>query len=223
MRVNGKPTDTISQKAPPGSGAKFGRSIVMGLPGRWQTHPLNTEPNRWFLCRKSQHEKSPAEAGLSRGSHQRACRAGKPTNSTARLTVSRATEKSPAEAGLSRSFSPSKRACPPELSEPDTIRGHSAELRTSAANPPTKSQARYWLRTRRTFAQKKAPTRAGLSRLRGVCRLTSDLTKKGSITRRRAPEFGGRPRQNFEPRSWFLCRKADPAVRKKPRRSGAKV
>ena len=87
MRVNGKPTDTISQKAPPGSGAKFGRSIVMGLPGRWQTHPLNTEPNRWFLCRKSQHEKSPAEAGLSRGSHQRACRAGKPTNSTARLTV----------------------------------------------------------------------------------------------------------------------------------------
>ena len=87
MRVNGKPTDTISQKAPPGSGAKFGRSIVMGLPGRWQTHPLNTEPNRWFLCRKSQHEKSPADAGLSRGSHQRACRAGKPTNSTARLTV----------------------------------------------------------------------------------------------------------------------------------------
>jgi hypothetical protein len=39
-----------TQKAPPGSGAKFGRSIVMGLPGRWQTHPINTEPNRWFLC-----------------------------------------------------------------------------------------------------------------------------------------------------------------------------
>ena len=65
MRVNGKPTDTISQKAPPGSGAKFGRSIVMGLPGRWQTHPLNTEPSRWFLCRKSQQRKKPADAGLA--------------------------------------------------------------------------------------------------------------------------------------------------------------
>jgi len=37
------------KKAPHESGAKFGRSIVMGLPGRWQTRHPNAEPNRWFL------------------------------------------------------------------------------------------------------------------------------------------------------------------------------
>jgi hypothetical protein len=63
MRVNGKPTDTISQKAPPGSGAKFGRSIVMGLPGRWQTHPLNTEPNRWFCVENPSTKKAPPTRG----------------------------------------------------------------------------------------------------------------------------------------------------------------
>ena len=62
--LTANPPTPYHKKPRPGSGAKFGRSIVMGLPGRWQTHPLNTEPNRWFLCRKSQHEKSPAEAGL---------------------------------------------------------------------------------------------------------------------------------------------------------------
>ena len=32
------------------SEAKFDRPS-QGLPGRWQTPPLNTDPLRWFLCR----------------------------------------------------------------------------------------------------------------------------------------------------------------------------
>ena len=56
MRVNGKPTDTISQKAPPGSGAKFGRSIVMGLPGRWQTqHSTPTRSVGFCVESPTQH------------------------------------------------------------------------------------------------------------------------------------------------------------------------
>ena len=129
MRVNGKPTDTISQKAPPGGGAKFGRSIVMGLPGRWQTR----------------HPNAGAEPLVS-------------------VSKTRPVRKSPAEAGLSRSLSPSKRACPPELSEPDKIRGHSAELRTSAASLPTQVSSALLVAHGADLRTKKAPRRGGAKR-----------------------------------------------------------
>ena len=39
--------------------------------------------------------------------------------------------------------------------EPDTIRGHSAELRTSAASPPTQASSALLVAHARTLAQKK--------------------------------------------------------------------
>ena len=47
------------------SGAKFGRRSIMGLAGEVANPSLNTDPLRWFLCRK------PDAAPVAHSAHKR--------------------------------------------------------------------------------------------------------------------------------------------------------
>ena len=123
------------------------------------------------------------------------------------VSKTRPVRKSPAEAGLSRSLSPSKRACPPELSEPDKIRGHSAELRTSAASLPTQVSSALLVAYGADLRTKKAPRRGGAKRANMGCqpgapsatgRLTHGLNRarQDRLQQRPTAARPSRPSQN---------------------------
>ena len=115
--------------------------------------------------------------------------------------------KSPAEAGLSRS--PSKRTCPPDCPSPTRSEGTAQSSGIGGKPPELKPQARYWLRTRRTFAQKKAPRRGGAKRAKNglptasaTGRLTHGLPRAaGSVAT--AAYVGTNPKLGFIRRRRF--------------------
>jgi hypothetical protein len=73
---------------------------------------------------------------------------------------------------------------------------------TGRLTHPFNRAAGGWLLCRHADAAQKKPRRSGAKLGGGACRPTPSPAHEGQ-SRSRAPEFGGKPRQNVEPSRWF--------------------
>ena len=87
--------------------------------------------------------------------------------------------------------------------EPDTIRGHSAELRTSAASPPTQASSALLVAHAEDLRTKKAPRRAGADAMIS----SAECLPQAAEYARLAREAEGRPCTGCPApgRQWRIC------------------